>query len=275
MWDRDNMTIDYCTYEAYASKKIIVADLDGTLAVSKGPIDREMGGILCGLLGHMAIAVISGGEYKQFRLQLVGKLECGATKLAEKLYLFPTNATAFYRFVGGRWIEQYAERLTDPEKALITASIGKALSESGVGVPERSYGERIEDRGTQITFSALGQNAPYEVKSVWDPDAGKRLRIKAVLDRYLPDFQVSIGGTSSIDISRKGIDKAYGIRKIEEVLGYGVGDMLYIGDSLFEGGNDYAAKATGVDCVEVKGPDETKKVLGAIAMGVGAGEHQR
>jgi len=42
---------------------------------------------------------------------------------------------------------------------------------------EKNYkicGELIEDRGSQITYSGLGQFAPLAEKVKWDPDFSKR-----------------------------------------------------------------------------------------------------
>jgi phosphomannomutase len=65
-------------------------------------------------------------------------------------------------------------------------------------------------------------------------------------------------------VTKSGIDKAYGIRKLRDLLGISWKDMIYIGDALFVGGNDYPAEEAGVDCIPVKGPDETKRVIQAI-----------
>ena len=138
-----------------------------------------------------------------------------------------------------------------------------AVSESGFQ-PQQSWGERIEDRGTQITYSALGQEAPLEEKSKWDPDFSKRKQIKAILDKTLPDFSVRLGGTTSIDVTRPGIDKAYGIRKLRDVLGVPIEQMLFIGDALFPGGNDYPAFEAGAESIAVRDPEETKAVIKTI-----------
>lgn len=119
----------------------------------------------------------------------------------------------------------------------------------------------IEDRGSQITFSALGQKAPLDAKTRWDPDFAKRRKIKAILDTLLPEFAVRLGGTTSIDVTKLGIDKAYGIRKLRDVLGVSLEEMLFIGDALFVGGNDYPAKEAGVVTIQVRDPDETKRVI--------------
>jgi HAD superfamily hydrolase (TIGR01484 family) len=126
------------------------------------------------------------------------------------------------------------------------------------------WGEAIEDRGSQITFSALGQQARLEEKNKWDPDYTKRKKIKAILDTYIPEFSVRIGGSTSIDITKPGIDKAYGIGKLRDLLHVSLKEMIYIGDALFPGGNDYPVEEAGVDSIQVNGPHETKQVVRTI-----------
>ncbi len=128
----------------------------------------------------------------------------------------------------------------------------------------RIWGEQIEDRGSQITFSGLGQQAPIEEKEKWDPDFSKRKKIKAVLGELIPEFSVNLGGTTSIDITKPGIDKAYGIRKLRDTLGIAISDMIFIGDAIFPGGNDYPAKQAGAVSICVRDPEETKRVVEAI-----------
>ena len=133
----------------------------------------------------------------------------------------------------------------------------------------RVWGEVIQDRGSQITFSALGQEAPLDEKKKWDPDFVKRKKIKAVLDTLIPQFSVRLGGATSVDVTRQGIDKAYGIRKLRDILEIPIDQMIFIGDALFPGGNDYPAKAAGVLSIEVRDPDETKRVIEAIVACLG------
>lgn len=247
----------------YSDKKIIIADLDGTLSLSKAQMDPEMSEIISELLGYKDFAVISGGGYPQFQKQFVSGLTCPAERLS-RLYLFPTCATAFYRFVDGKWSPVYAETLSAYEKAKIMGAFDTALRRAGFQTPERLYGVLLEDRGTQITFSAYGSTAPLELKSAWDPDRTKRSAIRGYLMALLPEFEVAVAGTTSIDVTRKGIDKAYGVRKIKEILGYPYEQMLFLGDMLMEGGNDYPVKREGVDCISVSGPEEAKLVLKRI-----------
>jgi hypothetical protein len=127
--------------------------------------------------------------------------------------------------------------------------------------PTKTFGTLIEDRGSQITFSALGQSAPVELKYAWDPMRTKRERMAAILSEKLPEFEVRVGGATSVDITKRGINKGFGIRKLEQFLKIESEDIVFIGDALFYGGNDYPAKATGVDCISVKGPEETKELI--------------
>jgi phosphomannomutase len=116
----------------------------------------------------------------------------------------------------------------------------------------------------QITFSALGQQAPLEEKSKWDPDFMKRKKIKAIIDSLIPEFSVRMGGATSIDVTKSGIDKAYGIGKLGDVLGISLKEMIFVGDALFPVGNDYPAEQAGVMSIPVRGPHETKRVIETI-----------
>jgi phosphomannomutase len=87
---------------------------------------------------------------------------------------------------------------------------------------------------------------------------------KALLDKSIPEFSVRLGGTTSVDVTKQGIDKAYGIRKLRDILDVAIGEMIFIGDALFPGGNDYPAIEAGVVSIQVRDPNETKRVIEAI-----------
>lgn len=247
---------------AYQSKKLIVFDLDGTLTESKQPMDLEVAELLRELLGKKRVAIIGGGSWQKFNEQFVSRFSSGAE--AGNLYLFPTDATAFYRYGGGGWVNVYEEKLTIEERKEITKAMQETVAELGFDKPEKLYGEQIEDRNTQITFSALGQQAPVSAKAVWDPDHKKRDEIIKRLNERIPGFDAKIGGMTSVDVTRKGIDKAYGIKQMEKYLEIPRSEMLYVGDALFPGGNDYPAKEAGVEAIQVSGPKETKKIIQRI-----------
>ena len=247
-------------------KKLVVFDLDGTLAPSKSSIDAEMAKLLTALLGVVRVAIISGGALPQFETQVLAHLPPG--DVLDNLSILPTNGTKFLRHENGSWQQLYSEDLSDAQKQKIIGALQAAVAASGFGA-EKVWGEPIEDRGSQITYSALGQEAPLDEKKKWDPDFAKRQKIKALLDVSLPEFSIALGGTTSVDVTLPGIDKAYGIRKLRDVLGIPLEQMLYVGDALFPGGNDYPVRGTGVVCVQVRDPDETKRVIETVVACLG------
>lgn len=252
-------------------KSLIIFDLDGTLAASKSSLDAEMASLLHDLLGVVRVAIISGGAWQQFEKQVLSQLPHDE-RLA-RLSILPTCGTQFFQYRGD-WEKLYSEDFTADEREKIVSSLKKAIETAGFDV-EKTWGEAIEDRGSQITYSALGQQAPLEEKSKWDPDFAKRTKIKAILDTLIPDFSVRIGGSTSIDITKPGIDKAYGIRKLRDILGIAVQEMIYVGDALFPGGNDYPAEQAGVISIPVRGPNETKRVVEAMIACLDPDQHMR
>jgi HAD superfamily hydrolase (TIGR01484 family) len=241
-------------------KTLITFDLDGTLAPSKAAPDAEMIALLVSLLAVARVAIISGADYAQFEHQLLAHLPADTD--LRKLSLLPTCGTRFYRFTG-TWDKLYSEDLSEAQKQTIVGALTRAVAEAGFAT-ERTWGATIEDRESQITYSALGQQAPLDAKASWDPDFAKRKAIKTIVDPLLSDFSVRLGGATSIDVTLPGIDKAYGMRKLRDTLGISFHDMLYVGDALFPGGNDYPVRETGVTCIQVRDPNETKRVIEAI-----------
>ncbi|MGC5798200.1 HAD-IIB family hydrolase [Sphingomonas sp. OK281] len=241
-------------------KELVAFDLDGTLAESKQPLQEPMGEALANLLDVAHVAVISGGDWPQFEKQVASRLPERADRT--KLWLMPTTGTKLYRF-DGEWRAVYAELFEEDEKQKILKAFDESLEATGF-VPEKTWGERIEDRGSQITFSALGQEAPIDAKHSWDPDFAKRKVIQADLQKRLPGLSINMGGATSIDITREGVDKAYGLKKLNEASGIALDKMMFIGDAIFPGGNDYPAEQLGLDVVKVKNVDGTLAAIAGI-----------
>ncbi|WP_296222664.1 HAD-IIB family hydrolase [uncultured Sphingomonas sp.] len=242
-------------------KQLVAFDLDGTLAESKQAIQPDMAAALAELLTVAHVAVISGGDWPQFDKQVASQLPENADRA--RLWLMPTTGTKLYTFRDGRWGSVYAELFTDDQKKKILTAFDEALEATGF-VPEQTWGERIEDRGSQITFSALGQQAPIHAKETWDPDFAKRKVIQADLKKRLPGLSINMGGATSIDITKEGVDKAYGLKRLRDESGIPLDAMMFIGDAIFPGGNDYPAKELGLDTVRVRDPQETLSVIAAI-----------
>jgi phosphomannomutase len=245
-------------------KRLIAFDLDGTLAPSKSPLPDRMSELLNELLEEFQVCVISGGKFEQFERQLLGNLKASPEKL-EKLHLMPTCGTRYYLYdlSNEKWKQVYAEDFTESQKKKIIASLEEGVREAGYD-KEKTWGEQIEDRGSQITFSALGQEAPVDAKEDWDPDNSKKLKVRNIVAQKIPEFEVRAGGATSIDITKLGIDKAYGMNKLMDILEIGKDDILFLGDRLQEGGNDYPVKAMGIDSLEVSSWKDTAFALQAI-----------
>ncbi|WGD38659.1 HAD-IIB family hydrolase [Lysinibacter sp. HNR] len=240
--------------------RLIAFDLDDTLAQSKSPVSPIIADLLRQLLRNHEVCVISGGNYPQFESQLLGSLDNLDDELLSKLHLMPTCGTQYYRYTGGEWSQIYEERLSPEEASAATRALEVSARELGFW-EARTWGTVIEDRGSQITFSALGQQAPIEAKKLWDADGRKKARLRDRVAEALPELEVRSGGSTSIDITRKGIDKAYGIRRLVEHSGIGLEDILFVGDRLDEGGNDYPVLALGVLCHAVEGWEDTAQFL--------------
>lgn len=252
-------------------KKAIVFDLDGTLAPSKSPLPDRMAEVLDRLLDVFTVGVISGGKFEQFEKQLLANLKVAPGKL-ERLHILPTCGTRYYTYnlAENRWQQVYAEDFTRAQKDKIIAALDKGVDALDYR-EKKVYGACIEDRGSQITFSALGQDIVDVLgeegvrrKEAWDPDNAKKNTLRDYVARLVPEFEVRVGGVTSIDVTKLGIDKAYGVKRLAELLGIGSEDILFIGDRLQEGGNDYPVKAAGIDSLEIANWQETVLALEAI-----------
>jgi phosphomannomutase len=246
------------------SKKVIVFDLDGTLTESKADLDDEMAGLLRDLLKVKLVAVIGGGKYGIFRDQFIARLKI-PTELLKKLYIFPASGTAFYRYENGEWKQVYAHELSQDERGRIFNAFKEVFEELHYLQPEKVYGEVIEDRGTQITFSALGQEAPLDLKKKWkEENTELKLQMADLLRNKLPSMSIGAAGFTSIDVTRKGIDKEYGVKQIQKYLNVSIENMIFVGDSLFPGGNDSAALRTGILGLAVNSVNDTKTLIRRI-----------
>lgn len=241
--------------------KAFVFDLDGTLAESKQRVDADMGLLLGELLRHAAIAIISGAGWPQFERQFFPALPVDA--LLDRLYIFPDNAAQCFVHRQGQWHAQYDQSFSPAEREHIIGTLSDAMAEVGLkDAPVRVWGERIEDRGAEIAFSPLGQQAPLQEKQAWhDAHDDLRKRLHELLSQKLPDFANAMGGLTTIDITRKGIDKAYGVKRLSELTQIAVSEMLYVGDALDEGGNDAVVIDTGIPTHQVFGPEETAALI--------------
>jgi HAD superfamily hydrolase (TIGR01484 family) len=253
------------------TKKVIAFDLDNTLAESKSAIPDDMSRELSALLEKYEVCIISGGKFEQFKKQVIDRLEVSSQQLA-KLHIMPTCGTRYYRYdnVKDEWVLRYHNDLTDEQKQRVKDAFERGARELGLW-EEKPYGEIIEDRGSQLTYSALGQDIAdmlgeegLKRKYAWDPDMKKRSKLRDLIAPELSDLEVRVGGITSVDVTLIGADKAFGMKKLTEELGISKDEILFIGDMLREGGNDFPVKAMGIDTIEVRDYRDTPFVIEGI-----------
>ena len=238
--------------------KLIAFDLDNTLAPSRGPVSEGMALRIAELLQYMDVCIITGGSTNQIVKQVIDRLPMDAD--LSRLHLMPTCGTKYLQFIDGDLVTRYEQNLSPKDADAAMHELEFAAKFYGFW-EENSWGEIIENRGSQITFSALGQQAPLEEKELWDIENTKKKKIKKAVESRLPHLEVRVGGTTSIDVTMKGIDKGYGISKLSDLTGIDTKSMLFIGDRLDKDGNDYPVKSTGASCVAVKSPDGTLVII--------------
>ena len=249
--------------------RLLAFDLDDTLAPSKSRAPEVIVQELTRLLKLTPIAVISGGNFEQFSTQLIDPLreylaKADAPDLLGELHLLPTCGTRYYLHDGAAWQAKYEENLPFADRALAAQTLEAEAKRLGLW-EALVWGNIIEDRGSQVTFSALGQRAPVEAKELWDPSGTKKNALREAVAAKLPHLEVRSGGSTSVDITLKGIDKAYGMQKLAEQTGIALSDMLFVGDRLDPDGNDYPVKQLGVRCHEVTGWQDTADFLATLA----------
>lgn len=242
-----------------SAKKLYIFDLDGTLTESKSKISSKVGRLLSKLLENKKVAIISGGKFEQFKKQFLSGLKTNAGLF--NLSLFPTNSTASYQYKKSSWKKIYEEKLNSKETEKIISSIKKLQASKIYKKPTKTYGSIVENRGTQITMSAIGQLAPVSEKKKWNKISDKRSSYITFLRKDLKKFEIKKGGLTSIDITRKGIDKSYGVKKILKELNVQKKDTVFIGDAFYRGGNDAPTRKAGIDCIKVNGPKDTENLI--------------
>ncbi|MHC2998708.1 HAD-IIB family hydrolase [Microbacterium sp. HJ5] len=242
---------------------LVAFDLDDTLAPSKSAIDPRIADLLVALAERVEVAIISGGQLAQFTAQVVDRLPDASADALSHLHLLPTCGTQYYRLTPDGVVTVYAHSLTDDQKSRALAAVEGEARRLGLWEAE-TWGDILEDRGSQITFSALGQRAPLAAKTAWDPTGEKKNTLRAAVAVLIPDLEVRSGGSTSVDITHRGIDKAYGMRQLAEQTGISLDDMLFVGDRLDPDGNDYPVLAMGVTCHAVEGWEDTADFLDAL-----------
>jgi HAD superfamily hydrolase (TIGR01484 family) len=237
--------------------KAVLFDLDDTLAESFQPPTPEMVGLLAALLEKMPVAILTAAGWPRIEEQFLEPLAHSAH--ISRFFIFPNSSAQCYLCEDGDWKEQYNLNLSVDERNRIKKAIEDATKE--IDIRDPNYEPMVIDREAQIAYAAVGLDAPLEVKKAWDPDQRKRKRLQEKLEKLVPDVEVRIGGMTTIDITKKGIDKAYGVRWLSKHLNIPASEMLFIGDALYPGGNDEVVIPTGIQTRVTANPAETEKII--------------
>ncbi|MCQ2568737.1 MAG: HAD-IIB family hydrolase [Candidatus Saccharibacteria bacterium] len=249
-------------------KKVLAFDVDQTLNIAKTPIPPEIAELLTKCLDHYEICPISGQKYDQFLFQIVDQLKDATPEQLEHLHLFVAQGTQYYRYnaANKEWKQVYSYPLTDQQVAEITEAIETAAKELGYWEEDKlaEGDEIIENRLSQVTFSALGQKAGTEAKYAWDPDCKKREAIVKRAKELAPAYDYEIGGTTSINAITPGMNKVFGMTHLMEELKVEKEEILYFGDMTQPGGNDYPVVQMGVDTITVRSHEDTAYALRGI-----------
>ena len=233
--------------------------MDGTLAPSKERLDDEMVDLVNQLLEKYYMSVITWWWPDRFQRQIFDHITTDE-KLLSKFIVCPNCGTKMLRYENWERNKLYSLDFTPEEKKKILDSMNEVMDLLNLR-PEKTRWDIVEDRWSQITFSALWQNAPLQEKQYRDPDFKKRNVIKAELEKRIPEFSINSWWTTSIDITMKWVDKAFAIKKIMENNPFKLEDILFIWDAIFPGWNDYPPFTIWTDCIKTNGVEHTKEII--------------
>ena len=204
------------------NKKHLFFDMDKTIAPARQPILPEMFDLLSSL--DQDITIVSG--------QLTEKIAWQSNNLSA-IYLGNNGNHAVD--VDGSLLWQNPD-LTPLEQAEIMAYI-KTITAALPHIPNPDWNP-VENRGSQITFSPIGNTAPTDIKMAYDPDRKKREALMAEFPFESDTIMLKIGGSTSLDFFSKTGHKGTNVARLIELKGWSKDDCIYYGDGLYPGGND-------------------------------------
>ncbi|MBI5456319.1 HAD-IIB family hydrolase [Candidatus Kaiserbacteria bacterium] len=246
-------------FERIKVPKAVLFDLDDTLVESWQPPTAPMIEKLSRLLDRVPVAILSAASFDRIEKSFLPPLEDHPH--VKRLYVFSYASAEAHMLENGKWIAQYQVKHTPEERVRIIAAIKEGVAETGIIERSPKYQWEILERDSKIVFTALGLNATQAEKKAWDTDLSKRTKLKKALDAKIPGFEIAIGGSTTIDITPKGINKAYGALYLAKQLGIQPKEMLFVGDAIYPGGNDYSVMEASVETRQVQNPEETELLI--------------
>lgn len=232
---------------------LFLFDLDGTLTPPRLKMTKEFEDFFVSWAKNKKCFIVTGSDFKKVTEQL--SLE--VMNVFEGIYCSMGNVL----WQKGRFV--YKNEFKADEKLLKMLENYRAST----SYPYQLFDNYIEKRDGMINFSVLGRDCPYEERIKYfefDKEHCERKKIKNELSETFKEYDISIGGMISMDITPKG----YGKEQVAEKLRakFPAEKIIFFGDKTFEGGNDYTLaqavlKSGNSSVVQVSGPDVTKEFL--------------
>jgi len=231
-------------------KKHFFFDMDGTLTRSRSMIsDTLVTGLRELLLNGRDVVVVSGATKDQMVKQL--------GKIMKEVFVMAQNGN-HAEIASGEVL--WRNELSATQKNDVLKLVHKMIEHADIEI--KNHKDLVEDRICQISYSLIGHNAPLEEKEASDPD--KEIR-KSLFNHFPSEIahlkklgvQARIGGTTCVDFTT--FNKGENVKKFIEQMGWRSDECIYVGDALFEGGNDYSvvgviptcAVSSHIECDEV------------------------
>lgn len=206
-------------------------DMDNTLTRSKSPIAPEHVPVLRALAERFDVTVVSGHGADMIARDL-------SSELSGRYYILGQNGNEA-RLKDGTVV--WKHELTDVQRSAVLAFIEKAKDH--LHLPVKDEQDLIEDRGCEIAYSLIGHHEEQTRKEAFDPTGAIRQKLLSDLAAEVAELsahgvEVRSGGTTVLDMFVKGENKGYNVRQFIEHMGWNKDECVYVGDALYEGGND-------------------------------------
>lgn len=238
--------------------KVVAFDVDGTLVEVGHDIPLKLGVLLQELVKVAQVAIISGRSLHEIdKVLATMSLD---ENFKGNLFALPACGASLHAYDEG-WSEIYMHAMSEDEHQHIEGVLHEHALDSAHLSKEGLYMPRIINRGSAITLVAFDHELSPEEKRAWDPTREKREALKSIIEPLLPSHTVTIGGLGSLDITQKGVDKGYGVRELAKHLSIKEEEIIFVGDMLFPGGNDYPVTQTDARTISVTGPEDTIKFV--------------
>ena len=210
-------------------------DVDGTLGEARQVMDSEFKSWFIKWMRDKNVFLVTGSD----RAKTVEQVGADLVDACTMVFQCAGNS------VWQKGVEVSASHLNAPPE--MYAYLEHCVSESEYPV---KTGLHIERRTGLINFSTVGRNAVGQQRDdyyTWDQKMREREAIAADFNSRFTGFEAEVGGNTSLDIHLKGRNKA----QVYDVIG---APLVFFGDRIFPGGNDYPLHCRMIDPLDKSWP---------------------